>query len=449
MDEFYTWMNRHEQEFLQDLATMIRIRSVSESGSGLAPYGAACQEALVTMLQIAASYGFEVRDCDGHAGEIFYSKGCTGLDIGIWGHLDVVPEGEGWSYPPYELSREGDFLIGRGVQDNKGPLLAVLYAMRFLKEQKWQPNNGYRLIFGCDEERGMKDVAYFLAHRKAPDYSFVADCGFPVCRGEKGMLVLEIKKEVPVGKISSLKSGLVINSVPGTACAVLNLKDGSQKTVQAEGKAGHAAFPDGTVHAAGILCRKLSEAFVLQSEEKEWLHFLYRLCADGFGTGFGIVCEDAESGKLTCNAGIIDWENGMCRVSLDIRYPVSVSAEKLLEQVKYMAAREGFQWEVKKLEKPFCVPEDHPFVQRLMRVYGREVGDGKRPYIMGGGTYAKKIPHAVGFGPGLPQHLEMIGFNGSRGSCHSADEAQSFTNLKLAAKIYAGVLPELERRTKL
>ena len=224
MDEFYTWMNRHEQEFLQDLITMIGYgRSVSRVGEWIGALWSCLPGGLVTMLQIAASYGFEVRDCDGHAGEIFYSKGCTGLDIGIWGHLDVVPEGEGWSYPPYELSREGDFLIGRGVQDNKGPLLAVLYAMRFLKEQKWQPNNGYRLIFGCDEERGMKDVAYFLAHRKAPDYSFVADCGFPVCRGEKGMLVLEIKKEVPAGKISSLKSGLVINSVPGTACAVCSI----------------------------------------------------------------------------------------------------------------------------------------------------------------------------------------------------------------------------------
>lgn len=449
MDEFYTWMDRHEQEFLHDLSALIRIRSVSGTGSGLSPYGIACRKALETMMRIAASYGFEVRNCDGHAGEIFYNAGGTGLDIGIWGHLDVVPEGKGWKYPPYELSREGDFLIGRGVQDNKGPLLAVLYALRFLKEQGWRPDNRYRLIFGCNEECGMKDVAYFLAHRKAPDYSFVADCGFPVCRGEKGMLVLEIKKAVPAGKISSLKSGLVVNSVPGTACAVLNLEDGSQKTLQAEGKAGHAAFPDGTVHAAGVLCRRLLDESALHSEEGTWVRFLYRLCTDGFGTGLGIACADTESGKLTCNAGIIDWENGMCHVSFDIRYPVSVSAEKLLEQVKYTAAREGFQWEVKKLEKPFCVPEDHPFVQRLMRVYDREVGDQRRPYIMGGGTYAKKIPHAVGFGPGLPQRLESIGFTGSRGSCHSADEAQSFTNLKLAAKIYAGVLPELERGMKL
>lgn len=444
------------------------------------------------MLQLGEKYGFEVSDCDGHAGEICWGgfsensrdseidKACESedldigqrcdsknSDVGIWGHLDVVPEGEGWNYPPFEMTREDDFLIGRGTQDNKGPLIAALYAMRFLKESGWKLQKRYRLIFGCDEERGMNDVKYFLEHRNAPAYSFVADCGFPVCRGEKGMLHLKLEKEIPVGMIRSLKSGTVLNSVPGTAQAELFGNPDHKEhtyTVSADGISGHAAFPEGTVHAAGKLCERLFELTDgecaeigeqekagcensgerMQEDERSWLTFLQQLCSDGFGTGLGIACEDEESGRLTCNAGLIDWESGRCSIDLDIRYPVTVCAQDLLKRVEKTACEYGFVWKVLKLGEPFHVSADHPLVKCLMEVYDREVGDKKPAYIMGGGTYAKKIPRTVGFGPGMDQHFERIGFTGSRGSCHSIDEAQSLTNLKMAWKIYVSALLALE-----
>lgn len=468
------WMNLHEREMVEDIAALVEIPSVAYSenkveaagNSGYSanrPYGEACRKVLDTMLQLGERYGFNTSDCDGYAGEISWEG--TGIDaqnsIGVWGHLDVVPAGDGWAYPPYQMSREGDFLIGRGVQDNKGPLISALYAFRYLKDIGWKPKKRLRLIFGCNEEQAMDDVTYFLAHRQAPVVSFVADCGFPVCRGEKGVLHLELVKnfprrgeetaslkvsnpesEIPENAVLSLKCGTALNIVPDEASAELWVKE-EKITFCASGTSGHAAFPEGTKHAAEELCGKLLEQ-PLPEQEYRWIVFLQKICGDGWGTGLGIQCRDQESGPLTCNAGLIDWEDGICRVQLDIRYPVTVRSEEFLRHVEAAAQKEGFTYHVKKNSEPFWLPEDHPLVCSLMKVYRQEQIDGKTSYIMGGGTYAKKIPNAVGFGPGMAQHFERIGFTGSRGNCHSVDEAQSVTNLKLAMKIYVNALVALD-----
>lgn len=80
-------------------------------------------------------------------------------------------------------------------------VITVLYAMRFLKESGYVSKKPIRLIFGCDEEAGMKDVDYFMAHAPHPEVSFVADCGFPVCRGEKGILRILLEKDMKEGCI--------------------------------------------------------------------------------------------------------------------------------------------------------------------------------------------------------------------------------------------------------
>src|SRR3977135_3280118 len=47
-------------------------------------------------------------------------------------HMDVVPVGEGWSSDPFVLKETDGRLYGRGACDCKGPLAAMLEAMRML-----------------------------------------------------------------------------------------------------------------------------------------------------------------------------------------------------------------------------------------------------------------------------------------------------------------------------
>lgn len=59
--------------------------------------------------------------------------------IGIVGHLDVVPEGTDWSFPPYQLTKKAGRFYARGILDNKGPIMACLYGMKLLKEAGFVP----------------------------------------------------------------------------------------------------------------------------------------------------------------------------------------------------------------------------------------------------------------------------------------------------------------------
>ena len=106
--------------------------------------------------------------------------------IGFWNHLDVVPAGNGWRYEPFQPVRKGNFLIGRGAQDNKGPAVGMLYVMQCLRELAVPLKHELCLFVGCDEERGMEDLEWYAARYPCPAMSMIADSGFPVCYGRKG-----------------------------------------------------------------------------------------------------------------------------------------------------------------------------------------------------------------------------------------------------------------------
>ena len=184
MELLEQWISRQEDQMREDIAALIRIPSIADQQKVIpgAPYGKKCREALEQMRAFGLREQMETEDIDGHCLTIATGKG--NVEIGIWNHLDVVPEGKEWIYPPYTCTEKDGFLIGRGIQDNKGPAVAVLYAMKYCSEKEILNNIKVRQILGCQEESGMTDVEYYLKYKKAPEYSFVADCGFPVCCGE-------------------------------------------------------------------------------------------------------------------------------------------------------------------------------------------------------------------------------------------------------------------------
>ena len=59
--------------------------------------------------------------------------------MAIVGHLDVVPEGDGWYFDPYGGSIEDGYVCGRGAVDDKGPVIASFYGMKALKDCGYQP----------------------------------------------------------------------------------------------------------------------------------------------------------------------------------------------------------------------------------------------------------------------------------------------------------------------
>ncbi len=93
----------------------------------------------------------------------------------IESHFDIVPPGQGWVYPPFQLTVKDGKAFGRGAADNKSGIAAALGAMRQLKQAKNLDIN-LKLIAGVDEEIG---------GRYGVDY-VLTDCGL---KGDAGLVV--------------------------------------------------------------------------------------------------------------------------------------------------------------------------------------------------------------------------------------------------------------------
>mgnify|MGYP004689749867 CR=1 FL=1 len=229
MDEYRGYLNRiedwvkeHRQEYINDLIKLVNIKSVAQPGEGGYTMGSGCAKVLDKVLALAESYGLENENDEYYCGSAIY-RGRSESEVAIVGHLDVVPEGDGWDYKPYNAvyvdSPLGGEIVGRGSSDNKGPTTAALYALRCLKELRVPLKHTVRLLMGCQEEAGMTDMPHFLEKHAGnlPKLFLVCDCPFPIHYAEKGIMEVEISTEVADGNMKAAYGGLVTNSVPDSA----------------------------------------------------------------------------------------------------------------------------------------------------------------------------------------------------------------------------------------
>ena len=176
--------------FIQNLRELISIKSVEGKPEKDVPFGKDVKAALQWFLSLAESFGFETVNYDDYIGEIVYGEG---QEIGIIGHLDVVPVGTGWTFPPFALTEKDGYFIGRGVGDDKGAMLTTLYALKELKDGGAPCYKKFRFFVGCNEESGWRDVAYLKTKTTVPEYGFSPDGNFPVSYAEKGFYYVNVK----------------------------------------------------------------------------------------------------------------------------------------------------------------------------------------------------------------------------------------------------------------
>ena len=224
------YLDEHWEDIVADIDRLVRIPSFEDLDTAAegAPYGLGPRKALDAALAMARDMGFEVHDDAGHVG---YADlvGASEEQLGIIGHIDVVPAGPGWHFEPYQVTRKDGYLLGRGVIDDKGPSVVALHAMNLWRRMQLDgqaPQLPYtlRFIFGVNEETRMDDVHYYRAHHADPAFLFTPDAEFPVCYGEKGIYhSLMTSADVPVEQrtVISLEGGTAVNAVPGHAQAVV------------------------------------------------------------------------------------------------------------------------------------------------------------------------------------------------------------------------------------
>ena len=163
------------------LSELVRIPSVCAEGEEGYPFGAAVDQALRAALRIAGDLGFRTHyDEDGYYG---YAEIGAGAEmLGILGHLDVIPPGKlgDWTQAPFEPVEADGMLYGRGTQDDKGPLLAALFAVKALIDAGVKFNKRVRFIFGTDEETLWRCITRYKEREELPGMGFSPDSRFPV-----------------------------------------------------------------------------------------------------------------------------------------------------------------------------------------------------------------------------------------------------------------------------
>ena len=447
LDKIDSFLEENEANIIRDLQTLVRIKSVSEPDSGVKPYGQGCRDVLDQALKMGAEMGFDTRNYEYYCGSISY--GHQEKDIAFWSHLDVVPEGDGWSTPPYEAVYRDGFVIGRGTGDNKSAAVMALYLMKFFQENQIPLRYQLKLMLGCNEEKGMEDTAYYLAHYKPATLSLIVDTAFPVCYGEKGVYEADIQFPA-LGNLMSFDAGLASNIVPAKAeVRVKNTKgisqlpqdqwvtasvEGDEIVLEASGVSAHAASPEGSQNAIASAVNYLLSNGLLEESLVPMFTFIQHATNTCHGEAYGIEFEDEVSGVLTCNTGMLHMKDGVLTLNMNIRYPITDDAEKITASIREAALGAGGKLVAVDDNKPNYFDKNHPAVTLLTQIYNDCTGDNKEPYTMGGGTYARKIPNAIAFGPGLAgPTLEMPA---GHGGGHQPDEYQSIEKMKKALKIY-------------
>lgn len=451
----------YENAFIEDVQGLLAIRSIrDDTTKGIqAPFGAGCREALDYMFSLAKRDGFTCIDYDGYAGVISFGEGEK--SVGVLAHLDVVPEGVGWSMEPFHGTIVDGCLFGRGVLDDKGPAMAAYYALKMLRDKGIQPKKKIMLILGCDEESGMSCMKHYVQHGQIPDIGFTPDADFPVIYGEKGGLLVHMHGDVET-IIESMYAGERSNIVIGEAKAVvkrweesyetlfdfylkannlegeIRVEDG-KKVLFMKGIFAHGAMPYKGVNAALHLLN-----FIGTATQDAFAKDTYRLLCDWQGKGMGIDHEGAVMGFLTMNTGKISIGEGHADIVVDIRYPNDVTKKELdaeIHQALY-ACHYPLQVTLDYVANPLYVDPTSALVQTLTTVYQQYSEDYTTPNMtIGGGTYAKQFKNFVAFGPAFPKRSGQE--NGLIGGCHQSDEGMLLSELFKAVAIYTEAIKQL------
>ncbi len=457
-EKIENWFKDKRNEMIADLKKLVEINSVSVKSEGKHVCGENCAVVLDTMLEMGEGYGFRCENADYYGGRISYQNGEK--TIGMWGHLDIVPHGDDWIYPKYEMTVTDEFLIGRGVADNKNACIQNLYAMRCIKDLGIDIKSTLSLFVGCAEEVGMHDVEKIVDKFGESDVAIVTDSSFPVCNGEKGIFSALLSCDRFSDDIVDFNAGLVENALPGSAYIVLNRSIdefanlSNSITVEATtngvklsavGSACHAASPEDGVNAIAVLLKPLLDNNIFHACDAPYFNFIFHLCSTHDGSALDIIYEDDVSGPLTLAACVVRKNDGAVSLSLNIRYPVTTKDDDMISSIEKAARRNGFDLVKSDNNKPYFQPENTWYVKTLMKIYCEITDRPVRCYTMGGGTYARKLKNAVGFGPGIKSDFAAINLPAHHGSPHMPDEAIKIENFIKAAVIYTLSLIELDK----
>ena len=437
----------YQEEMIETLSKLVSYNSVLDESDPAYPFGKVNADCLKAALEICEKNGMKTVNLDNFIG---YSEiGEGDKVVGVIGHLDVVPAGEGWETDPFVLTEKDGRLYGRGSTDDKGGVVAGLYAMKILMDMNVPMNKRIRLIMGCNEETGSKCLAHYVEKEGDVDYGFTPDAMFPGTFGEKGMVaasfsahsdkMIDIEGGAATNVVCNhVSAKLVKNCVDftkveevlasyGVRCTIEKKEDYDE--IHVYGVAAHASMPSLGCNAISHLMNALEKGGM----EDDFVSAYTAMVGLGTdGALCGVKLQD-EYGELTFNVGVIGKKDGVITATIDIRFPVTLSSDLVCGPMEAAFKTTKAQLTIRGAHEPLFLPLDSDLVKALVAAYRTVTGDTEtQPMTMGGGTYAKGIKNTIAFGPEFPNSVDP--------HIHDANEFLQIEDLLKQVEIYVQAL---------
>lgn len=441
-----------KDEMFESIKESVAICSVKGEPEEDAPYGREVKEALDHALALGEKMGFKTGNVDNRVGWVEYGDGEE--MVGVLGHLDIVPLGDGWTHDPLGCEVCDGKMYGRGVQDDKGPTIGAIYALKAIRDLNLPIDRRIRVLFGCDEENGSSCVEHYIkVGAELPTIGFTPDAQFPAIFCEKAQTFWSATKkieEAPKIKVLSVEGGVAKNVVTPSCTLVaegdlvveekdyitVEKKDG-KTIVTAEGLSAHGSTPELGKNAAIRLFDALKGNDFGGDFQKVVDFIMEKIGWETNGKSLDIFYEDEDTGDTTLNLGVLTYDGEKFTFTLDIRFPKNAEESVVVETAKKHMAQYGIDAEVE-VHSLLYVPKDSELVEKLSKVYCEQTGDtDSKPIAIGGGTYAKSFKNMVAFGPIFPGEEEVI---------HAPNEYATVDNLVRSIQISAAAMYELAQK---
>ena len=452
----YETLNAKVLELKDDMIASIqqnmRIESVRGESAPGAPYGEGPKAALDDVLALGEKLGFRTGQADNRVGWIEYGEGEE--MVGILGHVDVVPAGDGWTHAAFGAEIHDGVLWGRGCLDDKGPVIMAVYALKAIRDLNLPIDRRIRVLFGSDEECGSSCVKYYVENGyEMPTIGFTPDAQFPAIFCEKGTsnflagTKIYNKGEIDVEYVGG---GVAANVVPPVCKLIVNgplkvtpeegitvTEENGKTIVEATGFSAHGSTPELGVNAVVKLLNAVKENDFGGDFQQLVNFILEEIGNETNGKSLDILYQDEETGETTVNLGVVKYDGEEMSFTLDIRYPKNGDAEVIDDKVINRINSYNFDVLKKTNNKLLYVPKDSERVSKLVKVYEAQTVDKREPIAIGGGTYAKEFPNMVAFGPVFPGEPDVI---------HQPNERVAVEQLIRAAQVTAAAMYELAKK---
>lgn len=438
-------MEQYFDEIVNSTVEILKFDSSLKPAEEGYPFGKEAADCLAYFLNLADGMGFETHNYDNYVGEVVFGEG---KEFAILAHLDVVPAGSGWKYPPFEgvINDEpseggvgGRKIWGRGAMDDKTPAIVCLYALKALKDEGFPMHRKIKLIVGCNEEAGWKCIEHYNQVAKMPEEGFTPDADFPVIYAEKGILHFTAKFAIEDAPMYKLNAGERVNMVCADASAFITRKaaenlvyyenpvqgtrlsyDNTTNCLHAYGKSAHGSTPMlGANALQAILCFFAS----FNDDCKKAYDCL-------FDDVKGLKTLEDETGALTMSPDVATFENGVLSITTDIRFPATLPLEAVTKRLDEF----GVEYAIDNYQAPLYNNPNGKLIKTLVGVYNKITGKNESPIAIGGGTYARALKYGCAFGPEL---------EGEEATIHQANEYVTFDKIRFMSDVYYSAIKEV------